>query len=412
LEVTVSRYRINDRGFAPEAPLPSKRPLKIAFIGGRGIANSYSGIETYYEEVGSRLVQRGHQIVTYCRDYFTPDITDYQGIIVKRLPSVRSKHLDTFVHTVLATLDGLWHDFDIVHYHAIGPSLFSFIPRVFGQKTVVTVHALDWEREKWGTFATWFLKGCEWTSVKFPTATSVVSKKLERYYTKKYKVSPTYIPNGVLSPEPRIPERIKEYGLQQGNFFLFVGRLSPEKGCHYLLEALRPLGVKMKLVFAGGSSYSESYVRRLQEMAWDDVLFLGYVDREMIAELYSNCFAYVLPSEMEGLSISLLEALSYGNCVVVSDIEENLEVVGDAGLSFKSTDVSSLHDALKKIIGDPTLVEHYRKKALESSRCRFDWEEVVRQTESFYYHVLREKRPLSEPGKFETGTAGKKIPHS
>lgn len=397
------------KGLTQTNPLPSKEPLKIAFIGGRGIANSYSGIETYYEEIGSRLADKGHKVLVYCREYFTPDIEEYRGLQVKRLPSMRSKHLDTFAHSFLSTCDALRQKFDIVHYHAIGPSLFSFIPRMFGQKTVVTVHALDWEREKWGTFATLFLKSCEVTSAVFPTATTVVSQKLERHYARKYRKKPAFIPNGVNAPEIRTAARIKEHRLEKDNFLLFVGRLSPEKGCHYLIEALNSCNTDMKLVFAGGSSYSEDYMRKLRTMAGNNAVFLGYVDREMIAELFTNCYAFVLPSEMEGLSISLLEAMSYGNCIIVSDIEENLDVVGDTALSFRSKDVNSLRDALRNILEDPALVERYRKKALESSRSRFNWDEVTQQTEDFYYRVLREKRSSYKQKETKTVRSGEEV---
>jgi glycosyltransferase involved in cell wall biosynthesis len=372
------------------------RSLRIAFIGARGVGNAYSGIETYYEEVGSRLVDRGHKVLAYCRTYFTPDISKYRGIDIKRIRSVRSKHLDTFVHSFFSTLDVSWRDFDIVQYHALGPSLFSIIPRVFGLKTIASVRGLDWEREKWGDVASLFLKGCEFASARLPTATVVVSKKLRNYYAEKYGQTPMYIPNGVLTPILAPPARIRKFGLEKGNFLLFAGRLSPEKGCHYLLEALRSLDSKVKLVFAGGSSYSEGYMRKLRAMAWQDVVFLGFVDRETMAELYSNCYAFVLPSEMEGLSISLLESLSYGNCIIASDIEENREVVEDAGLCFRSGDVESLRSALKTILEDSEIAKSYRKKAQEIGRDRFNWDEITRQTEQFYYKILRQESGLSE----------------
>jgi len=376
-----------------------KRSLRIAFIGARGVGNTYSGIETYYEEVGSRLVDRGHEVVAYCRSYFTPNVSSYRGITVKRIPSLRSKHMDTFVHSFFSTLDVICRDVDVVQYHALGPSLFSLIPRIFGLKTVASVRGLDWEREKWGFFASMYLKGCERASALLPTATVVVSNKLRNYYADKYGRVPVYIPNGVLAPSLACPKRIRQFGLEKGNFLLFAGRLSPEKGCHYLLKALRPLKPNIKIVFAGGSSYSESYMRKLREMAWNDVLFLGFVDRDIMAELYSNCYAFVLPSEMEGLSISLLESLSYGNCIIASDIEENREVLQDAGVLFKSRDVESLRSALVTVLENPDVAESYRKKAHELGRNRFDWDEIARQTETFYYRVLYEESTSEGAGR-------------
>lgn len=364
------------------------RKLRIAFVGGRGVANTYSGIETYYEEVGCRLAARGHFVLAYCRPYFTPDIATYRGIAIRRLPSVRSKHFDTALHTLLCTLDTMRQDLDVVQYHAIGPSLFSFAPRLWGQKTVASVRGLDWQRDKWGRLATFALKCGERASVRFPTATAVVSQTLRDYYAEKHGRVPVFIPNGVTAAIPRMPNRIRQFGLDRNKFLLFAGRLSPEKGCHELLEALRPLGQRIRLVFAGGSSYSRAYIEKLRQAAWSDVSFLGQVDHDVMAELYSNCYAFVLPSKMEGLSVALLEAVSYGACTIVSDIPENLEVVGTAGLTFRTGDVASLRAVLAAALGDADLVREARSRSKEVARNRFGWDEIALRTEAFYHSLF------------------------
>jgi glycosyltransferase involved in cell wall biosynthesis len=378
----------------------SGRPLRIAFIGGRGVSNTYSGIETYYEELGSRLAARGHFVLAYCRTYFTPDVATYRGIAVRRLPSVRSKHLDTALHTLLCTLDTVRHDLDIVQFHAIGPSLFSFAPRLWGQKTVASVRGLDWQRDKWGRLATLALKCGERASVRFPTATAVVSETLRNHYAEKHGRVPVFIPNGVTVAVPRTPNRIRRFGLEKNQFLLFAGRLSPEKGCQELLDALRPLQQRIRLVFAGGSSYSQAYIEKLRRSAWNEVNFLGQVDRETMAELYSNCYAFVLPSKMEGLSVALLEAVSYGACTIVSDIPENLEVVGSACLSFRTGDVNSLRAVLAAALDDPDLVRKARSRSKELARNRFGWDEIALRTEAFYRSLLQQASPsaLAQPG--------------
>jgi glycosyltransferase involved in cell wall biosynthesis len=193
----------------------------------------------------------------------------------------------------------------------------------------------------------------------------------------------------VVPAEPRPAERIKKYGLEKDDYLLFAGRISPEKGLHTLLDALRPLASGKKLVLAGGSSYSDAYIEQLRRSAWDKVLLLGKVDRETVRELFSNCYAFILPSAMEGLSIALLEALSYGSCIIATNIPENLEVIGTAGLSFPPGDVEALREHLRRILDDRGVVQEYRDKASALARSQPDWDEVARRTEEFYFHITQ-----------------------
>lgn len=370
----------------------SRHPLQIAFIGARGVVGTYSGIETYYEEVGSRLADRGHDVTVYCRTYFTPKIPSYRGMRVRRLPAVRSKHLETLTHSTLSTLDCVFRRFDIVQYHAIGSAFLSLLPRLLGIKTIVSVRGLDWQRAKWGWFARQALRFGEWASATCPTATVVVSEALQRHYTTVHGATPTLIPNAVTVGEARPINKTRHFGLEKDEFLLFVGRISPEKGLHTLLEALRPLPRAKTLVVAGGSSYSDAYVREVKAAAWEEVRFVGKVGREEMEELYSNCYAFILPSAMEGLSIALLEALSYGNCIVATDIPENVEVIGSAGLCFPPGDVAALGQILARVLENSDLVERYRTLAREHSLKRPDWDEVARRTEELYYRQVEASR--------------------
>jgi glycosyltransferase involved in cell wall biosynthesis len=365
-----------------------ERKLSVAFVGGRGVVGTYSGIETYYEEVGARLAARGHAVTAYCRDYFTPDLAEYRGIRVRRLPCLRTKHLETLSHSLLATFACLWKGFDVVQYHAVGSAPLAALPRLFGRTTVVSVRGLDWQRGKWGAVARGALKAGEWASVRFPTATVVVSKELQRHYAEAHGRATVCIPNAVVPATRRPADRIRGFGLERDGFLLFAGRLSPEKGVHTLLEALRPLSRRRRLVIAGGSSYSQTYIEELRREAWEDVLFLGNVDHRTMEELLSNCYAYVLPSAMEGLSVGLLEALSFGNCIVASDIPANREVIGDAGLTFPPGDVEALRRQLATLLDDPAAVEHYRLLAAAQARSQPDWDEVARRTEALYLDLL------------------------
>jgi len=367
----------------------NRRPLRVAFIGGRGVGGAYSGIETYYEEVGSRLAQRGHEVTAYCRSYFTPEVGSYRGIRVRRLPSLRSKHLETMTHSLLSTADSIRHRFDIIQYHAIGSAPLALLPRLWGRTTLVSVRGLDWQRAKWGKGARAFLRLGEWASARCPTATVVVSGALHRHYAKNYGRAPHFIPN---APPPAVPapaRLIRDYGLAKDGFLLFAGRLSPEKGVHTLLEALRPLDSHgKKLVLAGGSSYSDGYIDVLRQAAGEHVLFIGSVGRETMGELYSNCYAYILPSAMEGLSVGLLEALSYGACIVTTDIPENLEVAEECAVPFRSRDVEDLRAKLETLLRDPALVRSYEAKAKAHIRQHYSWDRVAKNTEAVYLELL------------------------
>jgi len=364
--------------------------MKIAMVGQKGIPATYGGIERHVEEVGTRLAARGHQVSVYCRLYYTRTKEKYHGVRLIRLPSVRTKHFDTASHCALATLDSLFRSYDIVHFHALGPSMFSFLPRMVGSKTVVTVHGLDWQREKWGAFASWVLRRCEYPAVRFPSRTVVVSRTLHDYFLEKYDKETVVIPNGTNLPTPRPLSRLRKMNLEPRNYILFVGRLVPEKGCHFLLEAFERINPELKLVIAGGSSFSSEYVDGLKKHASDKVILLDYVYGEALDELWSNAFLVVLPSTMEGLSISLLEALSHGRCVLVSDIPENMEVVEDCAPSFRSKDVDDLTDKLRMLIGSPDLVARYEEKGRHLILTRFTWDGVTSSLENLYLELLSE----------------------
>jgi glycosyltransferase involved in cell wall biosynthesis len=362
--------------------------MKIAMIGQKGVPATYGGIERNVEEVGSRLAKMGHEVTVYCRLYYTKRGGSYHGMRLIRLPSINTKHLDTATHCLVATWDSLLRDYDIVQFHALGPSVFARIPRLSGARTVVMVHGLDWQREKWGPTASWILKKCEYPAVHFPDRTVVVSNTLQRYFLEKFHRETVVIPNGTKAPVNRPPSQIRKYGLEHGNYVLFVGRLVPEKGVHFLTEAFSKIDTDLKLVLAGGSSFSDSYVSQLRSHEGNRVIFLDYVYGDVLEELWSNAYMVVQPSTMEGLSISLLEALSYGRCVLVSDIPENVEVVGDCSPSFRTQDVGDLTKKLGALLGSRELVQDYERKCRDHVSRKFSWDTIAEGIEKLYLEVL------------------------
>ena len=366
--------------------------MKIAMIGQKGIPALYGGIERHVEEIARRLVVRGHEVSVYCRLHYTPTGGQYHGIELKRLPSINTKHLDTATHVALSTAHSMMHDADVVHFHALGPSLFSGLPRLVGKPTVVTVHGLDWQREKWGAVASWVLKQCEGPAVHFPNRTIVVSRTLQKYFADHHGKATVAIPNGTVLPDPRPAHRILKFGLEPHKYILFVGRLVPEKGVHFLCEAFSRLDTDMTLALVGGSSGSDDYVAEIKKYEGPRVRMLDYVYGEALEELWSNAYCVVQPSTLEGLSLSLLEALSYGRCVLISDIPENLEVTEDAAFTFKNRDVDDLARQLDRLIKEPTLVRQFEQKARGHIAEHYSWDRVVDATAGVYEELLASRK--------------------
>jgi len=387
----------------PAVPAPA---LRIAFIGGRGVVSQYSGIETYYEEVGSRLAQMGHDVTIYCRNYFTPDQTHYRKMRLVRLPTLRTKHLDTIVHTALSTLHVCREKYDIVHFHALGPALFSWIPRLFGARTVVTVQGLDWQRKKWGRFSSAVLRLGERASATLPDATVVVSRTLQEYFRRVHGTETCFIPNGThILPRLRGPH-LSRWGLEENGYVLFMGRFSPEKNCDLLIRAFESLPQDARLVLAGGSSHSDDYVAKLRQLAGDRVKFIDWLSGDALQELLTNAAIFVLPSDLEGLSLALLDAMAAGVCVLASDIPENRELVDGVGFTFQHGNLSDLERMLQMLWADPEM----RQLAGEAARLRVQesylWPWIAEAVERSYISALeRTRTPAVQPA---TATAARK----
>lgn len=372
---------------APKFPR-TRQGVRVAFVGGRGVVSKYSGIESYYERAGHELARLGHEVTVYCRTYFTPPMTTHNGMRVRRLPTIRSKHLETVVHTLLSTLHAMTSDCDIVHYHCLGPALFSFLPRLAGKKTVVTVQGLDWQRGKWGAIASRILRWGEAAAVTLPNATMVVSQTLQQHYRDQYQRETIYVPNGATMAHRRVPRQLIEWGLVPDHYVLFLGRFSPEKNCHLLIEAFEKIHTDMKLVLAGGASHSDSYVNSLRRHESDRIHFLPWVSGSNLEELLSNAALFVLPSELEGLSLALLDAMAAGVCVLTSDIPENREVVDGAGFTFQRGNSADLERKLDMLVHNPELRRQAAGRERERIRTQYLWPEIARAIETTYYKVL------------------------
>lgn len=376
------------------------KPLRIAMIGQRGVPATFGGIEHHVEELGSLLAERGHEVTVYTRTNYTAErMPSFRGMRPRYLPTVNSKHLDAIVHSTLSTFDAVLRRADIVHYHAVGPGLPAVIPRYLtSSKVVLTVHGLDADRAKWGGGARAVLRFSQWLSARIPDETIVVSKDLEAHYRDHYRRRTTYIPNGVAEPTARAPDQItRRFGLRGNDYVLFVGRMVPEKAPHLLLRAFRDVPTERRLVLAGGSSFTDEYVRSLQRLAASDprVLMTGYVYGSVLEELYANASAFVLPSSLEGLPLTLLEAASYGTPVVVSDIPPNLEIVADHGPGrrrFHRGDEGDLRTVLTQVLSELEVERAGADRLREDVLASFSWTAATEATEGLYRSLLETDR--------------------
>ncbi len=359
--------------------------MKVAMLGHKGIPARSGGIQQGVEVRSRLLTQRGHDVVVYCRrSYCGPAArSTFEGRLRRVvLPSIPTKHLDAITHTLISTFDILCRRADVVHYHAIGPAALAPLSRLGGLPVVVSIHGVDWQRAKWGGFAKHCLQLGERLATMSATKIIVVSPVLRDYFAKRYQLSTEFIPNGVPPMARREPDRMLKFGIKPKRYVLAAARLVPEKGLHYLIEAFEQLPHDVNLVIAGGGGFDRQYERQLRCCQDRRVIFTGPADRELMAELFSHAMLFVLPSELEGMSVVLLEAMKMGVPVLVSDIPENRCVIERAGRTFRSGDVESLRVQLGELLDDSHL-EHWSPKVIEQVKP-YDWSRSIERYERVY----------------------------
>lgn len=372
-----------------------ERDLRIAVFGQKRLSRE-GGVEIVVKELCTRMARQGCQVTCYNRsghhvsgaEFDEIDNTNYEGIRQKCVPTIEKKGLAAVSASAFAALYSAFGKYDVVHIHAEGPAFFSWLPKMFGKRVVVTIHGVDWQREKWQSgFGSKFIRQGEKNAVKYADEIIVLSKGVQDYFKGTYGRETHFIPNGVNRPQIREANLITEkFGLKKDSYVLFLGRLVPEKGIRYLVEAFKNVRTDKKLVIAGGSSDTDSFMAELKELANGDdrILFTGFVQGAMLDELYSNAYIYTLPSDLEGMPLSLLEAMSYGNCCLVSDIPECAEVVEDKALIFKKSDVEDLRVKLQDACDHPEKVDAHKKQAADFICKKYNWDEVTKETMELY----------------------------
>ncbi|MEK7614865.1 MAG: glycosyltransferase family 4 protein [Patescibacteria group bacterium] len=370
--------------------------MKIAMIGQKGIPARSGGIERHVEELSSELAARGHEVLVFCRAWYTWPIRDHRGVRCIKAPTIATKHLDAIIHTFTSIIGAAREKVDVFHIHGVGPALLAWLPKLLrpSAKVIVTFHCIDRHHQKWGWFARTMLSLGERASVTFPDAVVAVSKTLETYCRMSYSANAKYIPNGSQIPqEDADPALVKIFGLEPGKYLMMCSRLVKHKGAHLLIEAWKQLRQEnpelmqeFKLAIVGGSAFTDAYVKTLRDMSQDDpsIVMTGTQTAGTLHALFLNSYANVHPSESEGLPIAVLEAMSYGKCVLSSDIPENLELTEDHGLSFRRGDADDLKEKMKQMLLDPEMVTEIGKKSRLHIAKDYDWKDIAETTEYLY----------------------------
>lgn len=372
-----------------------KDKLNIAMLGHKRIPSREGGIEIVVEELSTRMVNVGHSVTCYNRsghhvsgkEFDGSDLKEYKGIKVRSVFTINCRGLAAMTSSFFGSICAAVGRYDVIHFHAEGPCAMLWLPKLFGKRCIATIHGIDWQRDKWGGFASKYIKFGERVAVKFADEIIVLSESVQKYFMETYGRKTVFIPNGVNRSVSRRPQSIKEkYGLDQDEYILFLGRLVPEKGITYLIDAFKKVQTDKKLVIAGGSSDTDVFMKELLELAKDDdrIRFTGFVQGQLLEELYSNAYVYTLPSDLEGMPLSLLEAMSYGNCCLTSDIPECAEVVEDKALLFKKSDVEDLREKLEFTCNHPEKVKMLRDGAADFICRKYNWDDVVERTLKLY----------------------------
>ena len=374
--------------------------MRIAMIGHKRFGSREGGVEVVVTELARRMAALGHEVTCYDRsgsDVMTGEATDacervVDGVRVVPVRTIDKKGLAALSSSYFATKVAIKDCPDVIHYHAEGPCVPLPLARRAGIRTVATIHGLDWQRAKWGKLASTYIKMGERAAATKADGLIVLSKANQAYFKKTYGRDAAFIPNGVEEKAHRVVDVIKsKWGLDEGSYLLYLGRLVPEKRPELLIEAFKGLGADKRLVIAGGGSDTSEFEKSLHELTKGDhrILFTGFVSGELLEELYSNAYAYVLPSDVEGMPMSLLEAMAYGRCCVTSDIPECTDVLAGTGMTFKRGDAESLRRILGGLLANAAKTAQLGGAARERVNSTYDWDSVVERTLAIYTGEVR-----------------------
>ncbi len=376
--------------------------MKIAMLGHKRIPSREGGVEIVVEKLATGMTELGNDVTCYNRRghhvsgsaYDEKVLKEYKGVRLKSVWTVKKRGLAAMTASFSAAVRAAFGKYDVVHFHAEGPCAMLWLPKLFGKRCIATVHGLDHRRAKWGKFASWYIRTGEKCAVKHADEIIVLSEGVKNYFADTYGRETVCIPNGVDKAEIREAHEITEkFGLTKDSYILFLGRIVPEKGVRELIEAYKQTDTDKKLVIAGGSSDTKDFENEMRLLAKDDerIMFTGFVQGNLLEELYSNAYIYTLPSFLEGMPLSLLEAMSYGNCCLTSDIPECADVIENYGVTFEKGNVEALREKLDALCSSPETVNEYMKKASDYICSKYSWGDMVQKTLTLYEKKKKSK---------------------
>ena len=376
-----------------------KTAKRIAMIGHKFIPSRDGGVEVVVSNLAPHLAEIGYDVTCYNRTNKQSRklrkegglSREYRCVHLIWTPTVDRRGLAAMTSSVFATIMASFSRYDLIHFHTEGPCVLCWLPRLLGKKVVVTVHGLDHMRRKWGRFASAYIMKGEKAAVRHAHSIIVLSNGVQTYFREKFGRETVLIPNGIDPAEIRPAcEITKQFGLASREYILFLGRLVPEKGIHYLIKAYQMLRTDKKLVIVGGTSDTDDYVRQLYAMAGDSssIIFTGFQQGLVAEELYSNAYLYVLPSDLEGMPLTLLEAMNYGCCCVTSDIGECADVMDGCGFTFPRGNVEALRETLQDLCDHPDKAESHRSEARKVVSSKYTWQEITAKTAKLYNGLL------------------------
>ena len=376
-----------------------RKAKRVAMIGHKFIPSRDGGVEVVVSSLAPHLAEIGYDVTCYNRtgkqfrerrkNGTLP--REYRGVRLIWTPTVDRRGLAAMTSSVVATVMAAFGRYDLVHFHTEGPCILCFLPRLFGKKVVVTIHGIDHMRQKWGKLASTYIMMGEKAAVRHAHSIIVLSNGVRDYFLEKYGKETVLIPNGIDPVEVRPAcEITRQFGLASREYILFLGRLVPEKGIHYLIEAYQKLRTDKKLVIVGGTSDTDDYVRQLHDMSGEDpsIIYTGFQQGIVAEELYSNAYLYVLPSDLEGMPLTLLEAMNFGCCCVTSDIGECADVMDGCGFTFPRGNVEALRETLQDLCDHPDKVEKHRGEARKVVSSKYTWQDITLQTDKLYRKLL------------------------
>lgn len=365
-------------------------------LGHKRIPSREGGVEIVVEELSKRMALKGISVTCYNRrghhvsgKEFDSDSNyrELNGVKIKKVFTIDKGGLAAMTSSFFASIRIAFSRYDVVHFHAEGPCAFLWLPKLFGKKCIATIHGLDHKRAKWGKMASAYIKFGEKCAAKFADEIIVLSQDVKDYFLNTYGRETVFIENGVSKTQIRNAELItQKFGIKKDEYILFLGRIVPEKGIGYLIDAFKKIDTDKRLVIAGGASDTDEFFAELSDNAKSDdrIIFTGFVEGELLEELYSNSYIYVLPSDLEGMPLSLLEALSFGNCCLTSDIDECSQVIGNCGLTFKKGDVIDLKTKIEYLLKNPQIVNEFKINSADYVLNKYNWDSVTDKTLQLY----------------------------